>query len=162
MRARRFGIGLLLVFAGAVGTIGCGDDGGGGADGGVDGGADGGGASVNSFADAEAIAEALGCADTFQRNESEPLAGPVPASAGYCDGDGSPSFEVYGSPDDVDEIRRDLPTVGCSILQGFGIDRLVTVVGANWMVTPSGEPDAELAGRLASMLDGEVIDVDCA
>jgi hypothetical protein len=119
------------------------------------------GVSLTSYPDAEAIAQALGCADTFQAFDGEPMVGPVPESAGYCEGDGSPNIEVY-APDEVDEIIRDFPTVGCSILQTFGIDRIVTVAGEDWMVTPSGEPDTALAEQLASTLGGEVHDIDCA
>jgi hypothetical protein len=152
MHSRLLGIGL---FALAIGVAGCGGDG--------DGDSDGGGAtSGSSIADATAVAEALDCADTFQATDATPMMGPAPDSAGSCDAEGGVSIEVYGTADDVEEIVGDFPTVGCSILQGFGIEQFTTVAGENWMVSVMDDTDGAASERIASVLGGEVHEFDCS
>ena len=150
MRARLLGIGL---FALAIGVAGCGGDG--------DGGGEGGGATGSLIVDAAAVAEALDCADTFQETDAAPMMGPVPDSAGSCGAEGGVSIEVYGAPDEVEEVVSDFPTVGCSILQGFGIEQFTTVAGENWMVSVEDDTDGTASERVASTLDGEVHEFDC-
>lgn len=171
MRARLLRIGLLVI---ALGVAGCGGDDDGGTSGGGDSstststtsggtsGGGGGGVSGSSIADATAVAEALDCADSFQATDAAPMMGPVPDSAGSCDAEGGVTIEVYGSAADVEEIVTDFPTVGCPLLQGFGIERFITVAGENWMVSVGSDTDGTASERVATALDGQVYEFDCA
>jgi hypothetical protein len=167
MRARRSGIAVFLVLV-LLGATGCGDDGedeagvdaGGVDEGEVDEGEvdEGEGSTLSSYADAEAIAEALGCADTFRIDEApegDPSM-PSPTSIGFCGGLGEESMlEVYAD-DDMAAVRAAVSGFACQIVPGF-----TWVVGDNWLVTP---PDGESAqaeyDQLAATLGGELLACD--
>lgn len=111
--------------------------------------------------DATAVAEALDCADSFQETDAEPMMGPVPDSAGYCDAEGGVTIEVYGAADDVEGIVTEFPTTGCAVLKGFGIEQFTAVAGENWMVSVEGDTEGTASEQVASTLDGTVHEFDC-
>jgi hypothetical protein len=144
---RKVAVGVLVLIAAAS----CGDDGEGTPVGLV-------------YNDAAAMAEVLGCDDTFEATTPGSAEGidAIAETSGNCDfGGGVISIETYAS---TDEARRVLPggeAVVCSFMTGLGFDRVNYAAGPNWFVTPEDPDDADLAAEAAELLDGEARELDC-
>lgn len=108
------------------------------------------------YEDAEALAAALGCADSFEVEEPFAPDGPFPTatSAGFCSGGSTElSFEVYDE-DDADRARAAFDLVTCELPHAPGFTWLA---GGNWLLTPRHVLDPAEADRLAELAGGELL-----
>lgn len=117
------------------------------------------------YEDAAAMAEVLGCADSFDETTPGPAEGidAIAETSGNCDFGGTVvSIEVYASTDEAQRVLPGGEDVVCSFVTDFGFDGLEYAAGPNWFVTAAESDDADTAAEAAELLDGEARTLDCS